>query len=118
MAVRVDADYNARTWDGLVIAGFEACDGPVSEGQPALAVQVDDQLVADAIIERFDVTKRLVYLRVKWDTLRDDQRPEPATWVVAVSPTANFFGVDYQGSSTVQLVVKPAEIKSIELVGS
>ena len=73
MKPRVDVDLNSRTWDGLVRAGFENVDAALSVGQDVLAWQSDDELIADAVVERVDQIKHLLYLRVKWNSLRDDQ---------------------------------------------
>lgn len=80
---RIDVDYNARNWDGLVLAGFEAFHRVIaSTGLHVLAWQVDDDRVADATVERIDADKKLAYLRVKWDTLREaeESAPEVVIW--------------------------------------
>jgi hypothetical protein len=85
MEPRVEIDLNARAADGSVPAGFESSNQPLAIGQAVLAVQSDDEIVADAIVERLSPERRTYFLRVKWETMRDDA-PSPFSYTV-IQPT-------------------------------
>lgn len=98
----IDVDYNGRNWDGLVLAGLESfTDDWAYAGQHVLAWQVEDETVADATVERVDADRRLAYLRVKWDTVRDASPTSapsslvstPSQWRLLPSAIADSFAL-------------------------
>ncbi len=69
---RVEIDLNARAEDGCVPAGFGSSSAPLETGQSVLAVQSEDEILFDALVERVTPERNTYYLRVNWESGRND----------------------------------------------
>lgn len=90
----VEVDYNQRSAEDLVRAGFEDVrGGPIFEGLVVPVTMPDDESEGLATVVRIDDEARLIYLEVDWSTVRhvrrdgghDDRPPGSVRRVHAVS---------------------------------
>lgn len=70
MAV-VIIDLNVRTHGNLTFSGLDEVDGAVAVGAPVTVVEPESDLIGDALVERIDTSKGLIYLAVDWSSLHE-----------------------------------------------
>jgi hypothetical protein len=77
-ATRVRIDLNVRARHGLVRAGFEDANGPLSVGDEVVVFEPEDGIEGLARVQELDETERFVYLDVDWSTFIEEPSEEQA----------------------------------------
>jgi len=75
---RVRIDLNVRARHGLVRAGFEDANGPLSVGDDVVVFEPEDGIEGLARVQELDETERFVYLDVDWSTFIEEPTEEQA----------------------------------------
>lgn len=70
---RVEIDPNVRVRGNQTMTGLENVYGPISIGQPVEVFESEADIVGDAWVSDIDNAKKLVYLKVRWSSLRDKE---------------------------------------------
>lgn len=76
MTVRVAIDLNVRVRGNQTYSALHDADGLVSVGDKVLAVEPETGIMADATVTDVSEQFGFVYLKVDWNSFRDD--PEAA----------------------------------------
>jgi hypothetical protein len=72
-------DLNAADEVGLTCCGFADVRGEFPQvGDLVLAREVEDNVVAEAVVARIDADRRVIYVAVAWRRLREDGPGERA----------------------------------------
>ena len=94
MRVRVRIDLNSRTPDGLVRTRMSSAARPVRVGEPVLAYEPEDGVVAEATVAAVDDDLGFLYLDVDWSTVHEDHyRPEPHMRVSGLGVEGSWSGL-------------------------
>jgi hypothetical protein len=79
-STRVRIDLNVRARHGLVRAGFEDADGPLTVGADVVVFEPEDGIEGLARVQELDDSEQFVYLDVDWSTFLEQpaiqQSPE------------------------------------------
>jgi hypothetical protein len=101
-STRVRIDLNVRARHGLVRAGFEDANGPLSVGDDVVVFEPEDGIQGLARVQELDETDRFVYLDVDWSTFIEEpseEQPDRGNFPYIVS-TFETFGLKEVYAST------------------
>jgi hypothetical protein len=88
-STRVRIDLNVRARHGLVRAGFEDADGPLSVGDDVVVYEPEDGIEGLARVQELDDSEQFVYLDVDWSTFLEQPAVEQPPAVRFLSYTTN-----------------------------
>ncbi len=87
MTAIVAIDPNVRVAGGLTFSGFEDVVGEMpAPGDEVLVREPEANLIGHAVVDRLDDDNRLIYLAVRWDSIR------PCSIKIGPEPSVNVSG--------------------------